>query len=101
MLIPLIILGFSSIFYGFLTRDLIIGLGSNFFNNVFINYYNFNLIDSEFLHALIKNIPFIFTVLGSLFSLALIHCFYLDKEAIYNFKLQKLPRLFYIFLNKK
>ena len=63
MLFPLIILGVGSIIYGFLSRDLIIGLGSLFFNTIFINYYNFNLIDSEFLPSLIKNIPLIFTIL--------------------------------------
>ena len=51
MILPLIILGFGAIFYGFLSRDLIIGLGSLFFNNVYTNFSNFNLIDSEFLSA--------------------------------------------------
>ena len=51
MVFPLIILGLGAIFYGFLSRDLVIGLGSLFFNNVHTNYYNFNLVDSEFLAA--------------------------------------------------
>jgi NADH-ubiquinone oxidoreductase chain 5 len=62
MIIPLLILGFGAIFYGFLTRDLIIGLGSIFFNQTFTCFYNFNMLDSEFLPALIKNIPFMFTI---------------------------------------
>jgi hypothetical protein len=45
------VLSLGALFYGFLTRDLMIGLGSLFFNNVHINFYNFNLIDSEFLSA--------------------------------------------------
>lgn len=101
MVFPLIILSFGSIFYGFLSRDLIIGLGSNYFNNIGTNFYNFNLIDSEFLLAFIKNIPLIFTISGSLASLALINCFFFDKKFIYNQKLTKLSRFFYIFLNKK
>jgi NADH-ubiquinone oxidoreductase chain 5 len=51
MIIPLIILGFGAIFYGYMTRDLIIGLGSLYFNSVYINYSHFDLIDSEFLHS--------------------------------------------------
>jgi NADH-ubiquinone oxidoreductase chain 5 len=49
LVLPLILLGFGAIFYGFITRDLLVGLGSPFFNNVTTNFYNFNLIDSEFL----------------------------------------------------
>jgi NADH:ubiquinone oxidoreductase subunit 5 (subunit L)/multisubunit Na+/H+ antiporter MnhA subunit len=37
MILPLIFLGIGSIFYGFMSRDLMIGLGSLFFNNVFTN----------------------------------------------------------------
>jgi NADH-ubiquinone oxidoreductase chain 5 len=74
MIIPLFFLGLGAIFYGFVTRDLIIGLGSLFFNQTFTNFYNFNLVDAEFLPALVKNIPLIFTVGGSLLSLILINC---------------------------
>jgi len=101
MIFPLIILGLGSIVYGYLSRDLVIGLGSMFFNNVYVSYYNFNLIDSEFLPTLIKNIPLIFTIVGSFCSLLLINCLYTDKNTIFNFKMQIVPRLFYIFLNKK
>ena len=101
MVFPLLILSLGAIFYGFLTRDLMIGLGSLFFNNIHTNYYNFNLIDSEFLAAWIKNIPFVFTCLGALFSLLLTNCFNVDKEYVMNLKLTKVPKAFYIFLNKK
>lgn len=57
MIFPLIVLGLGAIFYGFLSRDLIIGLGSLYFNLTYTNFYNFNLFDSEFLPAVIKNIP--------------------------------------------
>jgi NADH-ubiquinone oxidoreductase chain 5 len=99
MLIPLFTLGLGAIFYGFMTRDLVIGLGSFYFNSIHTNFYNFNLIDSEFLPGLVKNIPFIFTLLGAYFSLLLINCFNTNKLYIYNFKLN--TRKAYIFLNKK
>jgi len=101
MILPLIFLAFGSIFYGFLSRDLIVGLGSTFFNNVFTNFYNFNLIDSEFLPAIIKNIPLFFTIFGALASLFLINCFSVDKAFVYQTKLSFVSRMFYIFLNKK
>jgi len=101
MILPLVFLAFGSIFYGFLSRDLIIGLGSTFFNNVFTNYYNFDLIDSEFLPALIKNIPLFFTILGAMSSLFLINCFLVDKASVLDNKLSFISRSLYIFLNKK
>jgi len=99
MIIPLFILGLGAIFYGFLTRDLIIGLGSLYFNSVGTNYYNFHLIDSEFLNSVIKNIPLIFTILGAYLSLLLINCFNINKSFVFNQKLK--ARNIYIFLNKK
>lgn len=101
MIFPLIILGLGAIFYGYLSRDLVIGLGSLFFNNVHTNFYNFNLIDSEFLDAWIKNIPFIFTCLGALLSLLLINCFNVNKGYVMDLKLQPVPKALYTFLNKK
>jgi NADH-ubiquinone oxidoreductase chain 5 len=56
MVLPLLVLGLGAIFYGFLTRDLMIGLGSNYFNSISTNFNNFNIIDSEFLPTVIKNI---------------------------------------------
>ena len=101
MIIPLIILGLGAIFYGYLTRDLIIGLGSLFFNQIHTNYYNFNMLDSEFMPALIKNIPFCFTVFGALMSLFLINCYGVNKAFVFEQKKQPLSRLIYVFLNKK
>lgn len=101
MIFPLMVLSLGAIFYGYMTRDLMIGLGSLFFNNVHTNFYNFNLIDSEFLDTWIKNIPFVFTCAGAFLSLLLINCFSLNKSAVFDFKLQPIPRAFYVFLNKK
>jgi len=86
MLMPLFILGLGSIFYGFLTRDLMIGLGSLFFNSIHSNFSSFQLIDSEFLNIIIKNIPFVFTILGIVFSLFLIHCFNVNKLTVFHLK---------------
>jgi NADH-ubiquinone oxidoreductase chain 5 len=101
MIIPLIILGLGSVFYGFLTRDLIIGLGSLFFNQIHTNYYHFNMFDSEFMPALIKNIPFCFTVFGAVMSLFLINCLGTDKAFLFQQKQQPMFKFIYVFLNKK
>jgi NADH-ubiquinone oxidoreductase chain 5 len=101
MIIPLIILGFGAIFYGFMTRDLVIGLGSLFFNQTYTNFYHFNMLDSEFLPAIVKNIPLIFTLLGAFTSLLLINCFSMNKQYLYEKKLSSAFRFVYVFLNKK
>jgi NADH-ubiquinone oxidoreductase chain 5 len=101
MLVPLMILGVGAICYGFLSRDLMIGLGSLFFNSVFIYPHHFDLIDAEFLPAVVKNIPFFFTLFGGLSSFFLIHCFNINKGTILQIKLSPLCRPVYVFLNKK
>lgn len=79
-----------------------IGLGTPFFgNSIYNNQLEHNLIDSEFLHSFIKNIPFIVTILGAFLSLLLINCFNMSKEIVYNYKMTLFYRYFYSFLNKK
>ena len=81
---------------------MVIGLGTPLFGNSIHNTHeNFNLIDSEFLHAFLKNIPFIFTILGAVLSLFLINCFGVSKEVVYNYKMSKAYRTLYTFLSQK
>jgi NADH-ubiquinone oxidoreductase chain 5 len=102
MLLPLMILAIGSIFYGFFSRDLVIGLGSLFYNLTFTNFCNFDIIDSEFLSSFIKNIPLLFTCLGAFFSLLLICCYNISKDFVFEQKtLKQGGRFFYKFLNKK
>lgn len=101
MIFPLIILGLGAVFYGFISRDLIIGPGSLFFNMTYTNYYNFTIFDSEFLPAIIKNIPLAFTILGATLSLILINCFSINKNYVFEQKMNPIFRFIYVFLNKK
>tara|TARA_B110001450_G_scaffold207241_1_gene197549 strand:- start:5757 stop:6224 length:468 start_codon:yes stop_codon:yes gene_type:complete len=43
----------------------------------------------------------VFTCAGSFLSLLLINCLNVSKSAVFDFKLQPVPKAFYIFLNKK
>jgi len=69
--IPLLILGLGSIFFGYITRDMIIGLGTSYFGNaIFVLPKNAGAaIDSEFLSSFIKWIPVIFSISGGIFAL--------------------------------
>eukprot|EP00920_Eleutheroschizon_duboscqi_P019610 GHVT01046806.1.p1 GENE.GHVT01046806.1~~GHVT01046806.1.p1 ORF type:complete len:250 (-),score=-35.22 GHVT01046806.1:8-757(-) len=74
MSLPLIILAVFSIFFGYITKDIYIGLGTSFFsdNSIFIHPSHEILLDTEFaVPTLFKILPLIFTVSLSILSLVL------------------------------
>jgi len=72
MAIPLSILSILSIFTGYLTKDLFIGLGSDFFiDSIYTKPENVIIIDSEFIPYYIKIIPTVLSLLGSIVGLIL------------------------------
>ena len=71
MNMPLIILAIFSIFFGYLTKDIFIGLGSGFFsdNSIFIHPFHEILLNTEFaVYTLFKLLPLFFTILLSILS---------------------------------
>jgi NADH-ubiquinone oxidoreductase chain 5 len=85
MILPLIALSFGAIFVGFLSKDMFIGLGTDFFGNSITNsVFNFSAGDPEFLPAIIKNIPLVFTILGFLLSIILINCQIFSKKQVFT-----------------
>jgi NADH-ubiquinone oxidoreductase chain 5 len=103
MVIPLLILGLGSIFWGFISKDLVIGFGSPIFStSIQTSTYQLIQIDSEFLPASIKLIPLILTLIGICLSFLLINCSFLSSTRfIYEFKMSKSYRTLYTFLSKK
>lgn len=72
MLFPLLILGIASIFVGYLLKDMMIGLGTNFWgNSLFVHPYHYAAIDAEFLPSSIKNIPVKYSIVGGFFAFIL------------------------------
>jgi NADH-ubiquinone oxidoreductase chain 5 len=74
MSIPLMILAVFSIFFGYLTKDIFIGLGSGFFNDnsLFIHPSHENMLDTEFaVPTSLKLLPLVFTISLSLISIVL------------------------------
>jgi NADH-ubiquinone oxidoreductase chain 5 len=72
MSIPLIILALFSIFFGFLTKDIFIGLGTGFFidNSLYINPYREITIETEFaVPTLFKLLPLFCTVFFTFLSI--------------------------------
>jgi NADH-ubiquinone oxidoreductase chain 5 len=72
LLFPLFLLSFFSIFFGFLFKEIYIGIGSDIFVDVF--YRSLNFFDSEFFFSngfnyfLIKNLPLLFAFFGFFFN---------------------------------
>jgi len=99
MALPLIILSVPSIFVGYLSRDLFIGLGTNFWNNaIFVLPINLNSIDAEFIPHFFKLLPVCLSIFGA--SLALVLYTFFSKD-LYMLKTSILGKRFYNFLNRK
>jgi NADH-ubiquinone oxidoreductase chain 5 len=101
MSLPLIILAIFSIFFGYVAKDLFIGLGSGFFmdNSLFIHPMHESMLDTEFaVPVLFKLLPLICTV--SLSSLAILLSEFLPLSLI-NFKLTRLGYNIFSFFNQR
>jgi NADH-ubiquinone oxidoreductase chain 5 len=101
MSLPLIILAIFSIFFGYITKDIFIGLGSDFFadNSLFIHPMHEIMIDTEFaVPVLYKLLPLIFTV--SLSVLAIIFSEFIPKLLI-NFKFSRIGYNIFGFFNQR
>jgi proton-translocating NADH-quinone oxidoreductase chain L len=97
--IPLIILSFGSIFLGYLSKDMIIGLGTNFWqNSIFVLPKNNLIFESEFISVFIKLIPTFLSFAGAILALLINH-FY--NKRLYDFVLSTSGLLVYSFLSKK
>jgi NADH-ubiquinone oxidoreductase chain 5 len=101
MSLPLIILAVFSIFFGFITKDMFIGLGSGFFvdNALFIHPSHEIMLDTEFgVPALVKLLPFIFTMLLIFISIVLSEFL---PTLLIHFKLSRLGYNIFSFFNQR
>ena len=99
--LPLVVLAIFSIYFGFITKDIFIGLGSGFFsdNGIFIHPNHEILINTEFaVPVLFKLLPFFFTLL---FTFVALMYFEILPALINNFKLSKLGYFVFGFFNQR
>jgi NADH-ubiquinone oxidoreductase chain 5 len=99
--IPLIILAIFSIFFGFVTKDIFIGLGTGFFsdNSLFIHPNHEILLDTEFaVPVLFKLLPFFFTI-----SLSIISVLYSEytPNLLIKFKFSNIGYNIFSFFNQR
>lgn len=107
MTLPLLILSIGSIFFGYIFKDAIIGIGSPFLgSSVFVSPLNNGadqFIDAEFINSLTKWIPVIFSLFGALSAFIFYHFNWLG---LYNLFISLLfdstmLRSIYTFLSNK
>lgn len=99
MAFPLIILAIGSIFVGYVMKDMIIGLGTDFWgNSLYTSPDNLTLIESEFIPTSIKLLPVILSIFGACLAI-LLNSLY--SKHLIDIKLSYLGRLIYSFLNKR
>lgn len=96
---PLVILSLGSIFIGYLSRDMFVGMGSDFWgNSLFTLPTKMYTLESEWLDASVKMIPLIFSFSGA--GLAIFHYLF-SFDTLIGLKKTKVGRALYTFLNRK
>ena len=90
---------FPSIFIGYYTKDMLVGVGSPFFETaIYINTKNLNIFDAEFIPLFYKTLPVNLSFLG-FFSAFILYNYY--STSLYVFKVSFIGKKIYNFLNRK
>ena len=101
MSLPLIVLAIFSIFFGYITKDIFIGLGSDFFsdNSLFIHPNHEIMLNTEFaVPTLFKLLPLIFTLSLSIIALNLSEY---NPNLLVSFKLSRIGYTIFSFFNQR
>jgi NADH-ubiquinone oxidoreductase chain 5 len=101
MSLPLIILAIFSIFFGYISKDIFIGLGSGFFvdNSIFIHPVREIMLNTEFaVPTLFKLLPLLFTVSFSAIAILISE---FAPRVIIKFKLNRLGYNIFSFLSQR
>jgi NADH-ubiquinone oxidoreductase chain 5 len=101
MSLPLIILAIFSIFFGYISKDIFIGLGSGFFadNSIYIHPLREIMLNTEFaVPIFFKLLPLLFTILFSILAIIVSE---FGPKVIINFKISKLGYNIFSFFNQR
>ena len=99
MALPLAILTVPSIFIGYYTKDMFIGMGTDFWgNSIYISPNNMNAIDAEFISQVWKLLPVCLSIFGASLSFYL---YTFGTQILYDWKVSSKGKNLYNFLNKK
>jgi NADH-ubiquinone oxidoreductase chain 5 len=99
MTLPLFLLAICSIFIGYISKEMFIGFGTNFWGTaIFIKPINYLMTDIEFLGIQYKLLPLLVTILG-IFSAYFLYVFKISEY--YDIKKSNLSKVIFNFFNKK
>lgn len=101
MSFPLIILAILSIFIGYISKDIFIGIGSGFFgdNSIFIHPLKNIMLNTEFaVPTLFKLLPLLFTILLSVIAISLSE---FTPKYIISFKFARVGYNVFSFFNQR
>ena len=92
-------LAIPSMFVGYYTKDMIVGVGSQFFGTaIYVNMQNLNLFDAEFIPTFYKTLPVNLSLLG-FFSAFILYNF--RSDILFKLKTSFIGKKLYSFLNRK
>jgi NADH-ubiquinone oxidoreductase chain 5 len=99
MALPLGILAICSIFIGYLTKDMFVGLGTDFWGNaIFVHPYRSVAVDAEFVPLAVKDRVWIFSLSGMFWAFYFYEYFF---SQLLLWKLRGRGLKIYHFLNRK
>ena len=92
-------LAIPSILVGYYTKDMIVGVGSQFFGTaIYVNFQNINIFDAEFISTFYKTLPVKLSLLG-VFSAFILYNF--QSHILFKIKTSNIGKKVYSFLNRK
>jgi NADH-ubiquinone oxidoreductase chain 5 len=92
-------LAIPSIFVGYLTKDMLVGVGSPFFATaIYTNFQNVNLFDAEFIPVFYKTLPVNLSLLGVFLAFCLYN---FQSSFLFRLKTSPIGKKLYSFLNRK
>jgi len=99
MSFPLACLAIGSLFTGYWSRDMVVGLGTDFWGNaIYTSPENMMMMEAEFLPTGVKLVPLIFSLSGA-FSSYILYAFF--SQELFLVKVSAQGRKIYTFLNGK
>lgn len=92
-------LAIPSMFVGYYTKDMLVGVGSQFFGTaIYTNILSYNIFDAEFIAYLYKTLPVHFSLLGVILAFVLYNS---QANLLYSLKTSFIGKTLYNFLNRK
>ena len=92
-------LSIPSILIGYYTKDMIVGVGSHFFGTaIFINFFNMNIFDAEFISTFYKTLPVYLSILGVITAFV---SYNFASKLLFNIQISFIGKKFYTFFNRK